>query len=128
MRAGSDTYRVAQDLSQNQHIDGLPLGTVGGLRVRHIFPLDGEYEFQTQALSHEPQHRARPASIANEFEIAIDGKPVHHVTIGGKDDLAALFDKPTDTGDAVELRMRVRVPVTGRAARRDRRRSSRTCR
>jgi hypothetical protein len=37
---------------------------------------------------------------------------VHHVTIGGNEDLAAMFDKPTDTGDAVELRMRVRVPVT----------------
>jgi hypothetical protein len=31
----SDTYRVRQDRSQDQHIDGLPLGTVGGLAVRH---------------------------------------------------------------------------------------------
>jgi hypothetical protein len=48
MRAGSDTYRVPQDLSQNQHVEGLPLGTVGGLRVQHTFPLDAEYEFRTQ--------------------------------------------------------------------------------
>src|SRR6185503_1879403 len=42
MRPGGETYRVPQDLSQDQHIDGLPLGTLGGTRVRHIFPVDGE--------------------------------------------------------------------------------------
>jgi len=48
----------------------------------------------------------------SDFEISIDGKPVHHVTIGGNADLALMFEKPTDTGDAVETRMRIRVPVT----------------
>ena len=45
---GSETYRVRQDLSQNQHIEGMPLGTIGGTMVRHNFPLDGEYEFQAK--------------------------------------------------------------------------------
>jgi len=111
MRAGSDTYRVAQDLSQNQHIDGLPLGTVGGLRVRHTFPLDAQYEFQTK-LYRTNLNVVRGLEYPTEFEIAIDGRQIHRVTIGGNADLAAMFDKPTDTGDAVELRMRVRVPVT----------------
>jgi mono/diheme cytochrome c family protein len=110
MRPGSETYRIPQDLSQNQHIDGLPLGTVGGLRVRHTFPLDGEYEFRTQ-LYRTNLNIVRGLQYANDFEIAIDGRAVHHVTIGGQSDLAAMFEKPTDTGDAVELRMRVRVPV-----------------
>jgi hypothetical protein len=33
---------------QDQHINGLPLGTRGGLRVEHYFPLDAEYEFSIQ--------------------------------------------------------------------------------
>jgi hypothetical protein len=110
MRPGSDTYRVPQDLSQNQHVEGLPLGTVGGLRVTHTFPLDAEYEFRTQ-LYRTNLNIVRGLQYPSEFEIAVDGQQVHHVTIGGNDDLAAMFDKPTDTGDAVELRMRVRVPV-----------------
>ena len=110
MRPGSDTYRVPQDLSQNQHIDGMPLGTVGGLRVRYPFPLDAEYEFQTK-LYRTNLNIVRGLEYANEFEIAIDGRQVHRVAIGGSADLAALFEKPTDTGDAVEQRMRVRVPV-----------------
>ena len=35
---GSDTYSARQDLSQDVHVEGLPLGTVGGLRVTHVFP------------------------------------------------------------------------------------------
>ncbi len=107
---GSDTYRVPQDLTQNQHIEGLPLGTVGGLRVRHTFPLDAEYDFQTK-LYRTNLNIVRGLEYAHEFEIAVDGTPIHRVTIGGQDDLKALFEKPTDTGDAVEVRMRVRVPV-----------------
>ena len=43
---GSETWRIRQDLSQDQHVNGLPLGTVGGTMVRYNFPLDGEYSFQ----------------------------------------------------------------------------------
>jgi mono/diheme cytochrome c family protein len=110
LRPGSDTYRVAQDLSQNQHVEGLPLGTVGGLRVRHFFPLDGEYDFQTK-LYRTNLDMVRGLQYPSEFEVAIDGKAVHHVTIGGTEDLVQLFEKPTDTGGAVEARMRVRVKV-----------------
>ncbi len=40
------TYRVPGDVSQDDHVDGLPLGTRGGMVVRHTFPLDAEYELQ----------------------------------------------------------------------------------
>lgn len=40
------SYRVPGDLPQNRHIEGLPLGTRGGMRVEHFFPLDAEYEIQ----------------------------------------------------------------------------------
>ena len=45
---GSETWRIPQDLSQNKHIEGLPLGTTGGTLVRYNFPLDGEYGFQAK--------------------------------------------------------------------------------
>jgi hypothetical protein len=43
------TYRVPGDLAQDVHIDGLPLGTRGGLIVRHTFPLDAEYDVEVGA-------------------------------------------------------------------------------
>ena len=47
----------------------------------------------------------------HQVEFAVDGKRIHLASIGGKDDLASMFQKPTDTGDAVDTRLRVRVPV-----------------
>ena len=40
------TYRAPKGLSQRSHIDGMPLGTQGGMVARHNFPLDGEYEIR----------------------------------------------------------------------------------
>jgi hypothetical protein len=110
IRPSSETYRVRQDLSQNQHIEGLPPGTIGGIRIHHFFPVDAEYDIKT-TLYRTNLNIVRGLEYPNEFEIAIDGTRVHHVMIGGQEDLAALFQKPTDTGDAVEARMRVKVPV-----------------
>jgi cytochrome c551/c552 len=39
------TYAAPGGLVQDKHIEGLPLGTRGGLLVRHTFPLDAEYDF-----------------------------------------------------------------------------------
>jgi hypothetical protein len=39
------SYPAPGGLAQDRHIEGLPLGTRGGMLVRHTFPLDAEYEF-----------------------------------------------------------------------------------
>src|SRR6185369_8079015 len=36
----STTYKVRGDLSQDRHIDGMPIGTRGGIVIRHTFPVD----------------------------------------------------------------------------------------
>jgi hypothetical protein len=47
---GVTTYSVSTVVTQKQHVDGLPLGTRGGLRVQHPFPADGEYVFNGRLL------------------------------------------------------------------------------
>jgi len=42
-------YRLAGDVSQDAYVEGLPLGTSGGMVVRHLFPLDAEYDIQIGA-------------------------------------------------------------------------------
>ena len=39
------TFAPPAGLAQDRHIDGLPLGTRGGVVFTHTFPLDAEYEF-----------------------------------------------------------------------------------
>ena len=42
------SYIAPGDVGQTHHIDGLPLGTRGGMLVKHNFPADGEYKFSIQ--------------------------------------------------------------------------------
>jgi hypothetical protein len=41
-------YIAPADRSEDEHIEGLPFGTRGGMMVRHTFPADGEYRISVQ--------------------------------------------------------------------------------
>ena len=45
----TETWRVPGDLSQTAHLEGLPLGTRGGIIFQYTFPLDAEYAFKVRA-------------------------------------------------------------------------------
>lgn len=107
---GSETYRIKQDLSQNKHLEGMPLGTIGGTHVLYNFPLDAEYTLQAN-LYRTNLNIVRGLGAEHQVEFAVDGQRVRLATFGGPADLTALFEAPTDTGDAVDARLRVRVPV-----------------
>ena len=49
MGHGETRYAAAGGSAQQRHVEGLPLGTRGGLAVEHSFPLDAEYELSVQA-------------------------------------------------------------------------------
>jgi hypothetical protein len=105
---GSDTYTARQDLSQDVHLDGLPLGTVGGLRATHTFPLDGEYEFQVR-LYRTNLSAMRGLEDPHEVELTVDGERILTASVGGDQDLIDLQTNPTDTSDKIEAtRLRVR--------------------
>ena len=42
----NDFIRLPADLSQEEHVPGLPIGTRGGVSVPYTFPQDGEYDIQ----------------------------------------------------------------------------------
>jgi mono/diheme cytochrome c family protein len=115
---GSSTYLMRQDRSQNVHIEGLPFGTVGGLGVTHVFPLNADYEFQVLLLRTNTDGLIG-LERAHELEIAIDGKRVFVETIGGERDQPkaparrerGADDADEDAGPPVEARLKVRVPV-----------------
>lgn len=108
---GSQTWLIRQDLTQNKHIDNLPLGTVGGTLARYNFPLNGEYRFQAK-LYRTNLNIMRGLEIEHQVEFAVDGKRVLLASIGGPADLSSLFEKPTDTSDLVDARLRVEAPIS----------------
>jgi hypothetical protein len=106
----STLYRVRQDISQDQHIEGLPLGTVGGTLVRYTFPLDAEYTF-TVKLFRTHHGVVRGLEHPNQLEITVDGERIHTAQVGGDADLAALYENEALASDAIDPRTKVRVKV-----------------
>ena len=82
--AGLDraTYRVPGDIPQDAHVDGLPLGTRGGIVVRHTFPLDAEYDIQVaQAGGARLGGPPGAGPRVDDLYVAIDGA---RVTLQGR--------------------------------------------
>src|SRR5687767_3818007 len=68
---GGDTIRIPPDLTQEEHLDGLPLGTRGGAVVRYTFPTDGEYEVQVRLTRDRDEH-VEGLTEAHDLELLID--------------------------------------------------------
>jgi hypothetical protein len=103
-----EVYRVRQDESQDRHIPGLPLGTVGGILIDTTLPLDGEYQFRV-TLFRTNLGTMRGLEYEHQLEISVDGERVHLASFGGDKEIVASSDNPTTTGDAVDGRFTARV-------------------
>ena len=102
MTAGETTriYQAPENLAQDKYLDGLPLGSRGGLRIEHDFPLDAEYHFNVRGSF----ALARSDGV---IDFAVDGKRVEgknlrdfrlQVPAGRHTLTAAIFDTKRPTG------------------------------
>jgi hypothetical protein len=107
----TSVYRVRPDLSQDQHIDGLPLGTRGGILVDHHFPVDGEYVIKVR-LWRNTFDLMRGMEDAHEIEISLDGERIKLVSLGGREDFVKMAENPGAFGADVDQRLTVKIPVT----------------
>ena len=73
--ASLETFRVRGDLSQHDHVEGLPIGTRGGISIRHYFPVDGEYVISPR-LYRETVNIIRGLELPHELEVTLDGQRV----------------------------------------------------
>ena len=104
------TYRVRPDLSQDQHIEGLPLGTRGGILVHHYFPLDAEYVIKLR-LWRNTFDLMRGMEDAHQIEISVDGAQVRLVTAGGHDEFLRMTANPGVYGAELDQQLTVRLPL-----------------
>ncbi|MBV8730791.1 MAG: DUF1587 domain-containing protein, partial [Acidobacteriia bacterium] len=108
--ASTATYRARPDLSQDQHIEGLPLGTRGGMLVRHNFPLDGEYIIKVR-LWRNTFDLMRGMEDPHQIELGLDGNRLLLVTAGGHEDFVKMAQNPGSYGKDLDERLTIRVPV-----------------
>jgi len=99
---GGDTYRTHPDQTQEEHVEGLPLGTRGGMLIAHTFPRDGEYEIQIR-LTRDRNEHVEGMRESHELDVLIDREPVAHFTISPPRD---------DNHDRVDAHLKARIPVT----------------
>jgi hypothetical protein len=103
-------YRVPPDRAQEDHIEGLPLGTRGGILVRHNFPLDAVYEFDVVLLQNIVGY-VPGLEWPHELEISLDGERVFLAEVGGPQDLKLSDTNLALTKETLDRRLRTRVAV-----------------
>ena len=106
----SQVYQLPPDLPQDDHIEGLPLGTRGGIRIRHNFPLDAQYEFSVGLLRNIVGY-ITGLEFAHQLEISIDGQRVFLAPVGGEEDNKMMDTNLGVAGDTLDARLKTRVPV-----------------
>ena len=111
--AAVDTsYRPAPDSTHTQHVEGLPLGTRGGMLIRHTFPVEGDYLIKPKLWRTSLGEQVRGLQYPHDVEVAIDGEQIHLATIGGPADFEAGVNMAQGTAAAaMDERLEVRVAV-----------------
>jgi hypothetical protein len=97
-----DTFRIKPDVTQEDHVEGLPLGTRGGGLFPYTFPQDGEYEIQIR-LARDRNEQVEGLKRPHEVEVLIDRERVALATVNppGSDKNAEIVD----------AHLKFRVPV-----------------
>ena len=99
----SDIIRVPPDITQEDHVPGLPVGTRGGVAVPYTFPQDGEYDIQIYlARSYSGDIEGLKDPQPHEIQLLLD-----RTSIGG-----FTVQKPANGDDLLlDKNLKVRVPV-----------------
>jgi hypothetical protein len=69
-------YVLRGDLTQTDHIEGLPFGTRGGAVVTHEFPVDAEYVIRADLIERGGRMFGSNNSKQEQLEITLDGQRI----------------------------------------------------
>jgi hypothetical protein len=105
-----DTIRIPADLTQEDHIDGLPIGTRGGALIKYTFPMDGEYEIQIR-LTRDRNEHVEGLNAAADLELLLDRERVKVFTVKPPEREAGFSEDYQPNHDNVDRDLHLRVPV-----------------
>jgi mono/diheme cytochrome c family protein len=112
---GTATFSISTVVTQNRHVDGLPLGTRGGTLVHYEFPADGEYVFYGRLLRTvaEGYVGVEGHETPYQFIVTVDGEQVFSAPVGGKEDHESSSKNIVISREEVDKRMTSpRIKVT----------------
>src|SRR6202158_2708035 len=114
VKPGTTEHSISREFSQNGYIDGLPLGTMGGTVIRHVFPADAEYKLSGRLVRgvQEGYAGVEGNDTPNTFVITVDGTEVYTAPIGGPKDHEMQAADLAAAQPIIDKRMTGRVRVT----------------
>ncbi len=107
----AQTFHIRQDASQDTHIEGQPIGTVGGILAKVTLPLDAEYQISVK-MFRTNLGVMRGLEYEHEVEYTVDGARVHTFKMGGEADFKATLVNMTKAADAIDERGRIKLKLT----------------
>ena len=97
-----ETVKRKPDVTQEWHVDGLPIGTRGGMVFQHTFPLDAEYEIRIR-LARDRDEQIEGLRVPHQVELLLDRERIR------------LFEvvPPHHIGDhsSIDKHLKIRLPV-----------------
>jgi hypothetical protein len=99
---GGDTFRLPPDLTQEEHVEGLPIGTRGGTLIPYTFLRNGEYEIQIR-LTRDRNEEIEGLHEQHELELLLDRQRIN---------LFAVAPPPDKNYETVDGKLKIRIPVT----------------
>ena len=105
------TFRTDPDLTQEKHVEGLPIGTRGGLLATWNFPADGVYEFSIR-LARDRNEHVEGLREPHDLELLIDRERIETFTVAPPDLMSDVALNYQPSQDDVDDHLVVRVPVT----------------
>ena len=103
VKPGGETYRIPADVTQETHVDGLPLGTRGGILIPHTFSHDAEYEFRIR-LARDRNEEIEGLNGTYELDLLIDNERIKRFTVAPP--------KIRNDYDSVDENLAVRIPMS----------------
>jgi mono/diheme cytochrome c family protein len=107
---GGDTIRIRPDLTQEEHLEGLPVGTRGGALIRYAFPLDGEYDIQIRLMRDRDEH-VEGLTEAHDLELLLDRERVQVFTVKPPQREAGSSGDQSNH-ENIDRHLKIRVAVT----------------
>jgi cytochrome c5 len=104
---GTVTFSISTEVTQNEHVQDLPLGTRGGRIAHYNFPADGEYVLYGRLLRTvaEGYVGVEGHETPYQFIITVDGQQVFTAPVGGKEDHESSGKNITISRDEIDKRM-----------------------
>jgi hypothetical protein len=103
-------YVLPPTLAQAEHIEGLPLGTRGGILIHQNLPLDGDYEFSIFLLRNIVGYMPG-LEYPHQIEVTVDGRRVFLSHVGGEEDNLMMDNNLGVAGNTIDARLRTKVPL-----------------